>query len=205
MCLYCFNASTAREEKRKYCIYQAFHQCTIILSHQWRIRGGESAAAPPPPPFFWPIFVFLADFFFSFRARHRGIWIPGPPFSQILDPPLVTVLLYPALLENRAFSRDVMLSSNVATYIAMKINIHLCKHLFTLLCVTVSPWISPLVVEAHGDRVRAWCAWLPWISRSVCVIWRPCWKTAWCQWKTLYSLYTYKKWLIEKSKHLLNN
>ena len=50
-------------------------------------RGGaESAAAPPP--LFRPIFFFGADFCY-FRARHRGIWIPGPPFSQILDPPLV--------------------------------------------------------------------------------------------------------------------
>ena len=32
--------------------------------------------------------IILADFFY-FRARHRGIWIPGPPFSQILDPPLL--------------------------------------------------------------------------------------------------------------------
>ena len=31
-----------------------------------------------PPPFFRPIFVFFADFCY-FRARHRGIWIPGPP------------------------------------------------------------------------------------------------------------------------------
>ena len=47
-------------------------------------RGGRIGRGPP---FFWPIFVFLEDFFY-FRARHRGIWIPGPPFSQILDPPL---------------------------------------------------------------------------------------------------------------------
>ena len=40
---------------------------------------------------------------------------------------------------NRAFSPDVMLSSNMAASVATEINIHLCKHLFTLLCVTVSP------------------------------------------------------------------
>ena len=46
----------------------------------------------------------------------------------------------------------------------------LCKHLFTLLCVTLSPWTSPFVVQARDDCVRAWCVWLPWISRSVCAI-----------------------------------
>ena len=48
-----------------------------------------------------------------------------------------------------------MLSSNMAASIATEINIHLCKHLFTLLCVTVCPWTSPFVVQAHGDRVTA--------------------------------------------------
>ena len=79
---------------------------------------------------------------------------------------------------NRAFSCDVMLSSNMAASIATEINIHLCKHL--LLCITVSPWTSPFVVQAHDDYVRAW---LPWISRSVCTIQLPCWRTAWRQWK----------------------
>ena len=41
-----------------------------------------------------------------------------------------------------------MLSSNMAASIAMEINIHLCKHLFTLLCVMVSPFM----VQAHGAR-----------------------------------------------------
>ena len=59
---------------------------------------------------------------------------------------------------NRAFSCDVMLSSNMAASIATAINIHLCKHLFTLLCVMVSPRTSPFVVQAHDDRVCAWCA-----------------------------------------------
>ena len=57
---------------------------TIHISGGSRGGGAESAAAPPffgRFLFFWPI---LADFL----ARHRGIWIPGPPFSQILDPPL---------------------------------------------------------------------------------------------------------------------
>ena len=40
----------------------------------------------------------------------------------------------------RAFSHDVMLSSNIAASIATEINIHLCKHHFTSLCVTVSQW-----------------------------------------------------------------
>ena len=57
----------------------------------------------------------------------------------------------------RAFSCDDMLSSNMAASIATKINIHLFKHLFTLLCVTVSPRTSPFVVQAYDDRERAWC------------------------------------------------
>ena len=59
-----------------------------------------------------------------------------------------------------------MLSSNIAT--AMPIILYkVCKLLFTLLCATVSPWTSPFVVQAYDEtRVRAWCAWLPWISRS---------------------------------------
>ena len=71
----------------------------------------------------------------------------------------------------------------MAASIATKINIHLCRRLFTLLCVTVSPWTSPFLVQAQDDRARTWCAWLPWISRWACTIWRPCWKTAWRQWK----------------------
>ena len=43
---------------------------------QWRIQGGGRIGRAPL--FFRPIFVFLADFCY-FRARHRGIWIPGPP------------------------------------------------------------------------------------------------------------------------------
>ena len=81
--------------------------------------------------------------------------------------------------QSRAFSCEVMLSSNMATSIATEINIHLSKHLFTLMCVMVSPWTFPFVVQAHYDRLHAWCTWLPWISRSVCAIWRPCWRTAW--------------------------
>ena len=41
------------------------------------------------------------------------------------------------LLANRAFSRDVMLTSNMAASLATEINIHLCKHLFTLYAVKV--------------------------------------------------------------------
>ena len=86
----------------------------------------------------------------------------------------------PSDKQSRAFSCDVMLSSNMATSIATEINIHLSMHLFTLLCVMVSPWTFPFVVQAHDDRLHAWCTWLPWISRSVCAIRRPCWRTAWC-------------------------
>ena len=42
-----------------------------------KISEKKCVGVPPPP---------LSDF--SGLARHRGIWIPGPPFSQILDPPL---------------------------------------------------------------------------------------------------------------------
>ena len=94
--------------------------------------------------------------------------IPQPP------PPPPSKSVKNCRTVNRAFSRDVMLSSNMAASIATEINIHLCKHLFTLLCVMVSPWTSPFVVQAHIDRVCAWCTWLPWISRSVCAIRRPC-------------------------------
>ena len=71
----------------------------------------------------------------------------------------------------------------MAASIATEINIHLCKHLFTLLCVTVSPYTSPFVVQAHDYRMRTWCMWLPWISRSVRAIRRPYRRTAWRQWK----------------------
>ena len=47
----------------------------------------------------------------------------------------------------------VILSSNMAASIATEINFHLCKHVFTLLCVTVSPLTSPFVVQGH-DRVH---------------------------------------------------
>ena len=89
-----------------------------------------------------------------------------------------------------------MLSSNMAASIATTINIHLCMPLFTLLRVTVSPWTSPFVIQARDDRVRAWCMWWPWISRSVCAIRQPCWRTAWCQWKcsiVRFTLTTEKK------------
>ena len=59
----------------------------------------------------------------------------------------------------RAFLCDGMLFNNMAAVLAMEINIHfckhlftlLCKHLFTLLCITVSPF----VVQAHDDCVCA--------------------------------------------------
>ena len=89
---------------------------------------------------------------------------------------------------SRAFSCDIMLPSIMAASIATEINIHSCKHLFALLCITVfSPWASAFVVQVHDDRMRTWCVWLPWISRSVCAIRRPCWRTAWCQWKASIS------------------
>ena len=44
---------------------------------QWRIQGGPNRPRPPPP-FSADFFFFLADFCY-FRARHRGIWIPGHP------------------------------------------------------------------------------------------------------------------------------
>ena len=56
-----------------------------------------------------------------------------------------------------------------------------CMHLLTLLWVTISPWTVPFMFQAH--LVHAWCVWLPWISRSVCAIRWPCWRTARRQWK----------------------
>ena len=50
--------------------------------------------------------------------------------------------------------------------------------------VCLSPCTSPFVVQAHDDCVRTWCAWLPWISRSVCAIRRPCWRKAGRRWKS---------------------
>ena len=87
----------------------------------------------------------------------------------------------------RAFSRDVMPSSKMAASIPTAINIHLCKHLSALLCVMVSPWLLHSLLKRMMSAVRAWCAWLPWISRSVCAIRRPCWRTsAWRQWKRFF-------------------
>ena len=61
------------------------------------------------------------------------------------------------MLPYRAFSCDVMLSSNMAASIATESNIHLCKHLFTLLCVTVSPWTSPFVVQGAWWSLHRAC------------------------------------------------
>ena len=93
----------------------------------------------------------------------------------------------------RAFSCDIMLSSNMAASTATAINIHLCKRLFTFLCITVSPWTSPFVIQAHDDRVRAW---LPWISRSVCAIRRPSWRTSWRQWKHSIGMPMIEFWYV---------
>ena len=49
---------------------------TVPLPH----NVNDAKRVPPPPSPHWTTFSCL--------ARHRGIWIPGPPFSQILDPPL---------------------------------------------------------------------------------------------------------------------
>ena len=94
------------------------------------------------------------------------------------------------------FSHDVMLSSNMAASIATEVNIHLCKHLFALLRVTLSPWTPLFVDQAHDDHVRAWCAWLPWISRSVCAIQWPCWRTAWSQWKCSICEIKFYRWTV---------
>ena len=50
-----------------------------------KISEKDVSESPPPPPPQWATFSGL--------ARHRGIWIPGPPFSQILDPPLINAYL----------------------------------------------------------------------------------------------------------------
>ena len=48
--------------------------------------GGNMSDSPPPPP------PPLNDL-----AQHRGICIPGPPFSQILHPPLFYAILCESL------------------------------------------------------------------------------------------------------------
>ena len=59
------------------------------------------------------------------------------------------------------------------------------NYTMALMCIkiTESPWTSPFLFQAHDDRMLAWCVWLPWISRSVCAIRRPCWRTVWHKWK----------------------
>ena len=51
--------------------------------------GGRIGRGPPPPPPFFGRFVFLADFFISGAASKNLDSRPPPPFSQILDPPLL--------------------------------------------------------------------------------------------------------------------
>ena len=86
VCLFVFAAAT-NEMK----LDLQYTLCTYTVADPGGCRIGRGPP-PPNPPFFRPIFVFLADFCY-FRARHRGIWIPGPSFSQILDPPLRTCIL----------------------------------------------------------------------------------------------------------------
>ena len=78
---------------------------------------------------------------------------------------------------------------NMAASIATAININLCKYHFTLLCVMVSPWTSPIVDQAHDDRVRRTCMVrvTALISRSVCAIRRLCLRTAWHRWKRSFT------------------
>ena len=90
----------------------------------------------------------------------------------------------------RAFSWHVMLSSNMVASIATKINIHLCKHLFTVLCIAVSQWTYPFVVQAHGAHE---CPGYPGQSaESDGHVGGP----SWCQWKCSISgikVYLYQK------------
>ena len=77
---------------------QAEHGDTNIVkifagSHNpWPVAdpGGPNR---PRPPLFSADFVILGLFLADFRARHRGHLDsrPPPPFSQLLDPPLLTL------------------------------------------------------------------------------------------------------------------
>ena len=56
-----------------------------------KIRKRNVSESPPPPP---PPPPGAERLFQAWRAaRHRGIWNPGPPFSQILDPPLYIIVI----------------------------------------------------------------------------------------------------------------
>ena len=66
-----------------------------------------------------------------------------------------------------ALKRVLTWRHNGGQTITMAINIHLCKHLYTLMCVNVSSWTSSFVVQVHDDCVRSWCVWLAWMSRGL--------------------------------------
>ena len=90
--------------------------------------------------------------------------------------------------EYKAFSRDIILSSNMAASIAIEINIHfnMQASFYIIVHNSFSMNFSIRGSSAWWSRACTWCVWLPWISRSVCAIRRPCWRTAWRQWKVLY-------------------
>ena len=81
-----------------FCFCFAFHpwgrsgRRTVPLLHNvlsdakkkfWKKKNVSESPPPPPPP--------PAERLFQ---AWRGIWIPGPPFSQILDPPLYMYTLW---------------------------------------------------------------------------------------------------------------
>ena len=86
-----------------------FRPCFFFCFHP-RGRSGRRTVYPPPhnvnaattqnqggcvgvpPP--------LSDFF-----RHRSIWIPGPPFSQILDPSLHAMSTFDRSANSRGHGR----------------------------------------------------------------------------------------------------
>ena len=78
-----------------------------------------------------------------------------------------------------------MLSSNMtaSTCIATENNIHLCKHRFYI--IVHNGFSMNFSIQGSSAWWPRACMvhWLSWISRSVCAIRRPCWRTAWRQWK----------------------
>ena len=137
-----------------------FHPRTHAFLEQWGLINyqvdADNKATPmgPPPTSHFHVLADTPSGLHPVQANKSGSQ------AKVRVHPLTysTLSLVTIMLPIERYKRDVILSSNMAASIATEINIHLCKPLFTLLCVTVSPWTSPFVVQAHDDRVRAWCA-----------------------------------------------
>ena len=76
-----------------------------------------------------------------------------------------------------------MLSSNMAASIATEIHTYFMQASFYIILCNVLLLHELLHSSHNNDRCRACCLWLPWISRPVCTIRWPGWRTAWHRWK----------------------